>query len=101
MVSFWQHYSILKSEIAWERIGFITCWDGLSLLRIPHGFREVVFGMCLLQVTNGYMGIYLSRFQGFMAEHLLQVPDRCSISQHMGSAGVADGSRSVCWSPPR
>ena len=50
-------------------------------------------GVDLLEVVDRDMGINLSRFQGFVAEHLLQVSGGSTVSEHVGSARVAEGVR--------
>lgn len=54
-------------------------------------FGGMIFGVDLLQVVDGDMGVDLGGFQGLVAEHLLQVPHRRAVFEHMSGAGVAEG----------
>ena len=48
-------------------------------------------GVDLFQVIDGDVGIDLGGFQGFMAQHLLQVSDGSAVFEHVGGTGVAEG----------
>jgi len=53
----------------------------------------VIFRVDCLQVIDGDMGIKLGGFQGSMAQHLLQVPDRRPVPKHVRGAGVPESMR--------
>ena len=44
--------------------------------------------MHLAQVVDGDTGVELRRFQTGMPQHLLQLPDRCPVAQHVRRAGM-------------
>ncbi len=56
-----------------------------------HGLGGMILGVDLFQVVDGDMGIDLGGFQGFMAQHLLQMSDGSSIFEHVSCTGVAEG----------
>ena len=54
----------------------------------------------LFQVVYRHMGVDLRGFQKLVAEHLLQVPGRGSVSKHMGGAGMPEGMRVMFFLMP-
>jgi len=61
--------------------------DGLLLL------PRMKLLMRLAQIVDGNAGINLSGCQGGMTEHLLQMPDGCTRTQHVRGAGMAESVR--------
>ena len=53
----------------------------------------MIFGVDLLEVVYGHTGIDLCGIKGGMAEHLLKVSDRGTVSEHVGGTGVAESMR--------
>ena len=53
----------------------------------------MILCMDLLEVVDGDMGIDLGGFQGLVSQHLLQVPGRGSVFEHVRGAGVAERVR--------
>ena len=64
--------------------------SGLSLVVVWHSFRRVILFVDGFKVVNGYARIHLGRFQGFMAEHFLDMAHWRPVSKHVGSTGVPE-----------
>ena len=49
----------------------------------------MILGVDLFKVVDGDLGVDLGGFQRFMSKHLLDMPDGCAVTEHVGGAGMA------------